>query len=213
MLYILFWEDRCRATISLPVDTCRCGADRCTVMCIYFCRRSLLKHADDRCYVTRQPLCLRKEETMQLNAKGAGRIGHGRCNQRFECAKRYTSWADLFALCCAVCVLAMSRCDRQYGCNSRGGTGHEKGRERTITRRKQKYKHTRLKKCQAIAAYYRDNKSSSDYSSTAVHLVNAQQHSVLLNNQKHCNQHNYAVGLPTHAVVCTFTICFFGVGP
>ena len=29
--------------------------------------------------------------------------------------------AELIALCCAVCVLGMSRSDRQYGCNLRGG--------------------------------------------------------------------------------------------
>ena len=38
--------------------------------------------------------------------------------------------AELIALCCAVCLLSMSRSDRQYGCNLRKET-HEEDREGT----------------------------------------------------------------------------------
>ena len=49
--------------------------------------------------------------------------------------------AELIALRCAGYLLAMSRSDRRYACNLRGGGKHG-DRERTINRRKQKDEYT-----------------------------------------------------------------------
>ena len=52
--------------------------------------------------------------------------------------------AEMIALCCAVCLLAMSRSDRQYGCILRKQKKkHKDNREKTIKRRKQKEEYTR----------------------------------------------------------------------
>ena len=46
-------------------------------------------------------------------------------------------------MCCAVCLLAVSRSDRQYGCNLRGG--EHVGTERDQIKKKQKeYTPTRI---------------------------------------------------------------------
>ena len=46
------------------------------------------------------------------------------------------TYAGVIALCCAVCMLAVSRSVGQYGCNLRGG-GHE-DRERTTSEESKK---------------------------------------------------------------------------
>ena len=54
--------------------------------------------------------------------------------------------AELVTLCCAVCLLAISRSDRQYGCNLRNNKKHEEDQERKINEENKKMstqQHTR----------------------------------------------------------------------
>ena len=77
---------------------------------------------------------------MQLKqVKGAERRGP-RFGANSEFVMPRAVCAELIALCCAVCLLAVSRSDRQCWCNLRGG--RNRGTERDRLKKKQKYEYT-----------------------------------------------------------------------
>ena len=86
---------------------------------------------------------------IQQTVKGVERRGQGSRASSDLIMPRATC-AELIALCCVVCLLAVSRSDREYGCNLRKKKKHEEGREKSIN---EETKKTSTQQCTAVHTY------------------------------------------------------------